>query len=69
MAVRVKILNNHVLGKKGSIIDVPIPKASYLIRCKVAEKHIEPKPKKKTVKTKKENDGLNSANSKTKPKH
>lgn len=68
MAVRVKLLNNHVLGKKGDVLNVPIPKANYLIRCGVAKKYVEkPKAKKATVKTKK--DEVKSANNKTKPKH
>ena len=65
MGLQIKFLHNHVLGKKGDVLDVPIPKADYLIRCGVAKEYVEkPKAKKETAKTKK--DGVKSANNKTK---
>ena len=68
MRLNIIFLHNHVLGKKGSVLNVPIPKANYLIRCGVAKEYVEkPKAKKATVKTKK--DEVKSANSKTKPEH
>ena len=60
--MKIELILNHVLGKKGDTISVSQPRGDYLIRMGVAEKHVakaeveqeeKPKPKKETkVKTK-----------------
>lgn len=69
MEVKVKLLNNHVLGKKGSVLNVPIPKANYLIRCGVAKEYVEKSKTEIKLKQKTKKDGIKSANSKAKPEH
>lgn len=52
--MKVIFKHNHVLGKIGSILTLPKPKAFYLLRCKVVELYKEKpkvKPKAKTTKT------------------
>ena len=63
--MKIDLIKNHVLGKKGDTISVSQPRGDYLIRMGVAEKHVakaevkqeeKPKPKKETkpkTKTKK----------------
>ena len=61
--MKIDLIKNHVLGKKGDTISVSQPRGDYLIRMGVAEKHVakaeveqeeKPKPKKETKpKTKK----------------
>ena len=63
--MKIDLILNHVLGKKGDTISVSQPRGDYLIRMGVAEKHVakaeveqeeKPKPKKETkpkTKTKK----------------
>ena len=64
--MKIDLIKNHVLGKKGDIVSVSQPRGDYLIRMGVAEKHVakvevkeneeKPKPKKETkpkTKTKK----------------
>ena len=63
--MKIDLIKNHVLGKKGDTISVSQPRGDYLIRMGVAEKHVakaeveqeeKPKPKKVTkpkTKTKK----------------
>ena len=41
--MRIKLLKKHNGTAKGSILDVPIARADYLVRVGVAEKFIEPK--------------------------
>ena len=60
--MKIDLILNHVLGKKGDTISVSQPRGDYLIRMGVAEKHVakaevekeeKPKPKqKKETKTK-----------------
>ena len=60
--MKIDLILNHVLGKKGDTISVSQPRGDYLIRMGVAKKHVakaeveqeeKPKPKKETkVKTK-----------------
>ena len=62
--MKIDLIKDHVLGKKGDIVNVSQPRGDYLIRMGVAEKHVakveveeeeeKPKPKKETKpKTKK----------------
>ena len=61
--MKIELIKNHVLGKKGDIVSVSQPRGDYLIRMGVAKKHVakvkveqveKPKPKKETKpKTKK----------------
>ena len=63
--MKIELIKDHVLGKKGDIVSVSQPRGNYLIRMGVAEKHVakaeveqeeKPKPKKETkpkTKTKK----------------
>ena len=64
--MKIDLIKNHVLGKKGDTVSVSQPRGDYLIRMGVAEKHVakakakeneeKPKPKKVTkpkTKTKK----------------
>ena len=63
--MKIVLIKDHVLGKKGDTISVSQPRGDYLIRMGVAEKHVakveveqeeKPKPKKETkakTKTKK----------------
>lgn len=63
--MKIELIKDHVLGKKGDTISVSQPRGDYLIRMGVAKKHVakveveqeeEPKPKKETkpkTKTKK----------------
>ena len=55
--MKIDLIKNHVLGKKGDTISVSQPRGDYLIRMGVAEKHVakveveqeeKPKPKKET---------------------
>ena len=41
--MRIKLLKKHNGTAKGSILDVPIARADYLVRMGIAEKFIEPK--------------------------
>ena len=60
--MKIDLIKNHVLGKKGDTVSVSQPRGDYLIRMGVAKKHVakveveqeeKPKPKKETkVKTK-----------------
>ena len=64
--MKIDLILNHVLGKKGDTVSVSQPRGDYLIRMGVAEKHVakaeveqeeKPKPKKEVKakpKTKKE---------------
>ena len=64
--MKIDLIKNHVLGKKGDTVSVSQPRGDYLIRMGVAKKHVaraeakkdeeEPKPKKEAkskTKTKK----------------
>lgn len=63
--MKIDLILDHVLGKKGDTISVSQPRGDYLIRMGVAKKHVakaeveqeeKPKPKKETkskTKTKK----------------
>ena len=66
--MKIDLILNHVLGKKGDTVSVSQPRGDYLIRMGVAQKHVakaeveqeeqdeKPKPKKATkpkTKTKK----------------
>ena len=63
--MKIELIKNHVLGKKGDTVSVSQPRGDYLIRMGVAEKHVakvevkqeeKPKPKKRVkprTKTKK----------------
>ena len=63
--MKIDLIKNHVLGKKGDTVSVSQPRGDYLIRMGVAEKHVakveveqeeKPKPKKEAkpkTKTKK----------------
>ena len=63
--MKIELIKNHVLGKKGDTVSVSQPRGDYLIRMGVAKKHVakaevkqeeKPKPKKETkpkTKTKK----------------
>ena len=61
--MKIDLIKNHVLGKKGNTVSGSQPRGDYLIRMGVAEKHVakvkveqeeKPKPKKETKpKTKK----------------
>jgi ribosomal protein L9 len=63
--MKIELIKDHVLGKKGDIVSVSQPRGDYLIRMGVAKKHVakveveqeeKPKPKKETkpkTKTKK----------------
>ena len=63
--MKIDLIKNHVLGKKGDTISVSQPRGDYLIRMGVAKLHVakakveqeeKPKPKKETkpkTKTKK----------------
>ena len=66
--MKIDLILDHVLGKKGDTVSVSQPRGDYLIRMGVAEKHVakveveqegkeeKPKPKKETkpkTKTKK----------------
>lgn len=64
--MKIELIKDHVLGKKGDIVSVSQPIGDYLIRMGVAKKHVatveveqeveKPKPKKETkpkTKTKK----------------
>ena len=53
--MKIDLIKNHVLGKKGDTVSVSQPRGDYLIRMGVAEKHVakaeveeeeKPKPKK-----------------------
>ena len=55
--MKIDLIKNHVLGKKGDTVSVSQPRGEYLIRMGVAEKHVakvkveqeeKPKPKKET---------------------
>ena len=56
--MKIDLILNHVLGKKGDTISVSQPRGDYLIRMGVAKKHVakakakeneeKPKPKKET---------------------
>ena len=53
--MKIDLILNHVLGKKGDTVSVSQPRGDYLIRMGVAEKHVakveveqEEKPKPKT---------------------
>ena len=55
--MKIDLIKNHVLGKKGDTISVSQPRGDYLIRMGVAKKHVakvevkqeeKPKPKKET---------------------
>ena len=56
--MKIDLIKNHVLGKKGDTVSVSQPRGDYLIRMGVAEKHVakveakeneeKPKPKKGT---------------------
>ena len=56
--MKIDLIKNHVLGKKGDTISVSQPRGDYLIRMGVAKKHVakadakenaeKPKPKKVT---------------------
>ena len=55
--MKIELIKNHVLGKKGDTISVSQPRGDYLIRMGVAKKHVakveveqeeKPKPKKET---------------------
>ena len=67
--MKIDLILDHVLGKKGDTVSVSQPRGDYLIRMGVAEKHVakveveqegkeeKPKPKKETkpkTKTKKQ---------------
>ena len=64
--MKIVLIKDHVLGKKGDTVSVSQPRGDYLIRMGVAEKHVakveveqeeKPKPKKETkpkTKTKKQ---------------
>ena len=52
--MKIDLIKNHVLGKKGDTVSVSQPRGDYLIRMGVAEKHVakvkveqEEKPKQK----------------------
>ena len=61
--MKIELIKNHVLGKKGDTVSVSQPRGDYLIRMGVAKKYVakvkveqeeKPKPKKETKpKTKK----------------
>lgn len=64
--MKIDLIKDHVLGKKGDTVSVSQPRGDYLIRMGVAKKHVakaeveqeveKPKPKKETkpkTKTKK----------------
>ena len=66
--MKIELIKDHVLGKKGDTVSVSQPRGDYLIRMGVAKKHVaraeveqekqeeKPKPKKETkpkTKTKK----------------
>ena len=63
--MKIDLIKNHVLGKKGDTVSVSQPRGDYLIRMGVAKLHVakaeveqeeKPKPKKETkpkTKTKK----------------
>ena len=64
--MKIDLIKNHVLGKKGDTVSVSQPRGDYLIRMGVAKKHVarvevkedeeKPKPKKEAkpkTKTKK----------------
>ncbi len=61
--MKIDLIKNHVLGKKGDTVSVSQPRGDYLIRMGVAKLHVakvkveqeeKPKPKKETKpKTKK----------------
>ena len=51
--MKIDLIKNHVLGKKGDTISVSQPRGDYLIRMGVAEKYVKPKAK---PKKEKEND-------------
>ena len=63
--MKIELIKNHVLGKKGDTVSVSQPRGDYLIRMGVAKLHVakakveqeeKPKPKKETkskTKTKK----------------
>ena len=56
--MKIELIKNHVLGKKGDTVSVSQPRGDYLIRMGVAKKHVakvkvekekeKPKPKKET---------------------
>ena len=55
--MKIDLIKNHVLGKKGDTVSVSQPRGDYLIRMGVAKKHVakveveqeeKPKPKKET---------------------
>ena len=63
--MKIELIKDHVLGKKGDTVSVSQPRGDYLIRMGVAEKHVakaeakeseeKPKPKKEAkpkIKTK-----------------
>ena len=57
--MKIELIKNHVLGKKGDTVSVSQPRGDYLIRMGVAKKHVakaevekekkeeKPKPKKR----------------------
>ena len=55
--MKIELIKDHVLGKKGDTVSVSQPRGDYLIRMGVAKKHVakveveqeeKPKPKKET---------------------
>ena len=55
--MKIDLIKNHVLGKKGDTVSVSQPRGDYLIRMGVAKNHVakveveqeeKPKPKKET---------------------
>lgn len=55
--MKIDLIKNHVLGKRGDTVSVSQPRGDYLIRMGVAKKHVakaeveqeeKPKPKKVT---------------------
>ena len=55
--MKIDLIKNHILGKKGDTVSVSQPRGDYLIRMGVAKKHVakveveqeeKPKPKKET---------------------
>ena len=48
--MKIELIKDHVLGKKGDTISVSQPRGDYLIRMGVAEKYVKPKAKPKKEK-------------------
>ena len=57
--MKIDLIKNHVLGKKGDTVSVSQPRGDYLIRMGVAEKYVKPKAK---PKKEKENDKSGTTN-------